>query len=100
MAILTGDVIAPDKIKVRSITYTTNTPLNENWYQVDSIPPYPTTSEPGKQPVMYFNPINKEFTFEIEDRPLTPEEEKDLYIQQLEQLLDDATSLLLENEVL
>jgi hypothetical protein len=99
MPIVSGEQIAPDKIRVRSITYTTNTPPNDNWYSVPSIPEWPEV-EIGKRPEMYFNPQTKEFSFEIVDAPLTPEQEKDLEIQRLNQLLDDAISLLLENEVL
>jgi len=104
MAILLGDQIAPNKIRVVSITYTSDTPINENWHYVPTkdVPlpqDYPNPG-PGKQAQLVYDTQTKDFSFEIVDVPLSPEEEKDVQIVKLNQLLEDAISLLIENGVL
>jgi hypothetical protein len=96
MAIVAGTITETiDTIKVVSICYTTDIPESEDWHQVDAVPEYPVT-ETGKKADMFFNTATKEFIFEISDRLLTQDEEKDAEIIRLKGLLDDATGLLVE----
>ena len=115
MPVIQGEQVSETKIIVRSVGYSTNTPPEggNKWYVVPSVPlphEYPKPSEPGKSPQLIFNPQTGEFSFEFIDVPITPDEEKLLLeeevrelqqkVQELENLLEAATELLLENEVL
>lgn len=101
MAILSGTPVdGTTKIEVKSITYTTdNAP--SGWYQVnrEDIPEYPSV-EVGKNPIMLYDTETNEFSFDIVDRELTEDELKDKELEELQELLNDATSLLLEGEIL
>ncbi|MMZ43492.1 hypothetical protein D1872_50430 [compost metagenome] len=88
-----------NRLKVISICYTMNDPIDEEWHQIDKIPD-PPESRTGEIPVMYYDLVTKEFTFDYIPRPLTPEEEKDKQIKELQDLLNHATDLLVEGGML
>lgn len=90
MAIISGELVAPDKLKVLSTVYTTdNAP--DGWYSVptESIPEYPAP-QVGVNHVMYFNPQDSTFSFEQEPRELTQEEKVDQLQASVDMLILDA----------
>lgn len=99
MAIFTGERINTDLIRIEQISYLVDQPLNENWYYTESIPEVPIAPL-GKYAELQYNTTSNEFVFELRDRPLTELEEKEVEIDRLNALLQDALDLLIEMEVL
>lgn len=79
MAIISGELINENKLKVLSVSYAANVAPGPGWYQVNEVPDYP---EPvfGMNHVRYYNPSTGQFWYELEPRELTPEEK----LEQLE----------------
>ncbi len=103
MAILTGNpTTRADIIDVITIVYTTDRPINDDWFTVDasSIPSFPDITEAGKQAKLRYNRKTKRMYIDIVDRELTSLEQKDDEIEQLKKLLSDATTMLVESGVL
>lgn len=71
--------INEEKARVLEYSIDDNTVYDGDTLTVSSIP-IPENIE-GKTPILYVNPVTKNFWYEYEDRTLTPEE-------QIQQLLD------------
>lgn len=52
-------------------------PSNPNTFEVSDVPPFPDPVA-GINHLRFYNPETKEFWFEEEKRPLTPEEKKEI----------------------
>lgn len=76
MLIIKGEKITKDGANLLRVWQVINDPTEQEKvgaYEVENIPEYPKQKR-GKSSVMYYNIDSKEFLFEEEDRPLTPEE--------------------------
>ena len=76
MLIIKGDKITKDGANLLRVWQVINDPTEQEKvgaYEIESIPEYPKQKR-GKSSIMYYNIDSKEFLFEEEDRPLTPEE--------------------------
>ncbi len=89
MAVVYGNLIEDNKLKVMSIAYLTNDTSNGG-IQVDTenIPEYPPPKV-GINHIMYINPTTKDIWFEIEIRELTPEESQKMRLTLLEKAVED-----------
>lgn len=93
--IIQTEAISDVRHRVVSICYTMDE--LEGWIYVPEIPPIPEELPPkGKGWQLYYNPQNGELWYELIDVPLSREDR----IAELEQVLADLASLLIEKGVL
>lgn len=92
MAVIQGNLVEDNKIKVMSVAYLSDD-TSGGGYQFDSIPEYPA-ARVGINQVMYANPLTKEIWFEEEARELTDEELESNRIVELEGAVMELTSAL------
>lgn len=93
--IIQTEPITESRHRVISECYTMD--ALEGWISVPEIPPRPAEKPPvGKGYALFYNPQTGELYYELEDRPLTENEE----IAQLKQVIADLAQLLIEKGVL
>jgi len=94
MPVIFGDVQENGKIKVGCIQWQMKEDKSGVGIAVDKVPDYPKEIARGKENIMYFDPVTKEFSFEEETRPLTQEESLQVGFESLAVKLDKIIELL------
>lgn len=95
MLIIKGEKITKEGVNLLKVWQVINDPSEQEKvgsYEIENVPEYPKAKR-GKSHTMYYNIDTKDFIFEEEDRPLTPEETAEETRELLGNILEELKKL-------